>query len=432
MIVRRAAELADSGYVRAVATLSTGQFVAALIPLFAAPILGRLYLPSDYGALATYMAIASVLGAVSTLQFQQGIIVESSEQRAVALIDVCLWVSGLVSLVALVISVALFLGMGGSSSFADVRGWLLLLPVTALGAGATAAIAALANRRKRYGFMARIQIIAVAATVLVSIVLGWLQWGAHGLFTSYVLGNLITVGAHVRLYHSMIAHRPRLDRGRLLAVARRHWRFPAFSLPTEVTGTISMQLPVFALSAVGALPLLGAFTRARQLVSMPITLVGGSIGQVFRQRAAEQYRDNGNCRRIYVRTFLVLLAAGLPPTLLLMAIAPQLFRVVLGPNWTEAGEIARILAPMLLLRMTTSPLTNVFIIAGAQREALILMVGGTILCAAAVLYPIVAGVSEVGVVYGFAGAYSVIYLAHLIRGWRHCNGPQAAGGRALQ
>src|SRR5262249_37863538 len=58
-----------SGAVRAVATLSAGQFVAAAIPFLAAPVLGRLYLPADYGVLATYMAIANILGAMSTLQF---------------------------------------------------------------------------------------------------------------------------------------------------------------------------------------------------------------------------------------------------------------------------------------------------------------------------------------------------------------------------
>jgi O-antigen/teichoic acid export membrane protein len=70
--------LAGSSYAKAVATLSTGQFLAAAIPMLAAPIQGRLYVPSDYGVLATYMAIANVMSVLSTLQLAQGVTTERS------------------------------------------------------------------------------------------------------------------------------------------------------------------------------------------------------------------------------------------------------------------------------------------------------------------------------------------------------------------
>src|SRR5262249_18215619 len=169
------------------------------------------------------------------------------------------------------------------------------------------------------------------------------------LFASYFLGQLMGFLAYGRLYRSIIDRPSSMAPRRLLAVARYHRRFPLFTLPAELLGTLSLPMPVLALSALGAAPVLGAYSRARQVVSMPGELLGSSIAQVFRQRASEQFHRRGSCERVYVRTFTVLAAAGLPPTLVLILFAPDLFRIYLGPNWIEAGDLARILAPMIYL-----------------------------------------------------------------------------------
>ncbi|MCG5029659.1 hypothetical protein L0M97_13755, partial [[Ruminococcus] torques] len=77
---------------------------------------------------------------------------------------------------------------------------------------------------------------------------------------------------------------------------RRHRRFAFFTLPSEFIGSFSQGLPVFALSWIGQTTMLGAFNRARQLVLLPFNLLGQSIAQVFRQRAAAQYHATGSCR----------------------------------------------------------------------------------------------------------------------------------------
>ena len=63
-----------SHFVRSAATLAGGSSVAMALPIIAAPVLGRLYMPSDYGALAQYMAVATLLSVVATLQFQHAMI----------------------------------------------------------------------------------------------------------------------------------------------------------------------------------------------------------------------------------------------------------------------------------------------------------------------------------------------------------------------
>ena len=103
----------------------------------------------------------------------------------------------------------------------------------------------------------------------------------------------------------------------------------------------------------------GAFTRARQLVSMPLTLLGSAVTQVFRRDASTLNQRTGDCRPLAKRVALSLLALGLAPCILFMVWAPEIMVFVLGPAWAEAGVMARVLAPMLLVRIIASPVSSV-------------------------------------------------------------------------
>lgn len=400
-----------SGFLRAIATLMGGNALAMAVPILAAPILGRLYAPADYGALAQYMAPAAVLGVLASLQFQHAIIAEKTDLGA----GRAAWL-GLLSALALggasVLAVAGLWGpvLGGTS----VGAWFALLPLSVVGAGLVAVGQFLANRHRMYRWIALVQVVNVLASVALSITLGLLDWGSNGLLTAYFLGQAVLVGTHVRVLFRLRASLAWPGAARLRVLARRHWKFPAFTLPSEFSGQINMQMPVFALSALGADATLGAFTRGRQLVSMPVTVVGQSVAQVFRREASELYRETGSCRTLMLRTAGWLFAVGLAPCLLFMVFAPWLFTIYLGPAWREAGEIARILAPMLLLRVVVSPLSTVFFFTGNQVLDLKLMLSSAALMALAISLGWFFGGTAITVVWAFALGYGAIYLMYLI------------------
>jgi O-antigen/teichoic acid export membrane protein len=408
--------LLSSGYVRSVATLSAGQFVAAVVPILTAPILGRLYSPADYGALATYMAIASVFGSVSTMQMELAIISERSDRQAVELVVLCRWLSLIVAAIAAVVGLGVFLWMVGNPQYSSSRGWILLLPVTVIATGSTAGIRMLANRMAWYRQLANNLVYSALLSATITIPLGVWGWGANGLFAGYFAGQALTFGMYLALYRKLVPQCPKISRKRLLVLARRHRDFAIFTQPSEFIGTLNRQLPVFALAAIGDTPLLGAFSRARQLISMPLGLLGGSIGQVFRQRASEQFKITGSCEPLYRKTFLVLLAVGTLPTMLLAAFAPDLMRLYLGPKWGGAGQIAQILSPMLLAGFVTSPVSSVFYFQGRQREEFILNSACAVALTAALAAALFFGTGYTAIC-AFSATYSAIYLAYLLRGW---------------
>ncbi|MDG1457998.1 MAG: oligosaccharide flippase family protein [Pseudoprimorskyibacter sp.] len=412
-MIARLQSLMQSSFLRAVAVLSGGQAVAILVPILVAPILGRLYVPADYGALAAYMAPAAILAMLASLQFQHAIIAERTDHNAALVGWICiigsLTISGLSALaVALLWNSVLMQTATGA--------WFILLPVTLAGTGLVTAGQFQANRHRYYRWIAALQIIVMVTTVTLSILLGVLGWGANGLLTSYFLSQLIQIlgfGCLLVWGKTALPH-PSLRRLRMLI--RRHWKFPAFTLPSEFLGQMNMQLPVLALTAVGADATLGAFTRARQLVSMPFTVMGHSVGQVFRREGSELYRRTGSCRRLMLKTAGGMFSICLVPCVIFLIFAPWLAVFYLGPDWREAGELSRILAPMLLMRATSSPVSNVYFFTENQLLNLFLLIVFTVVMGAAFLAIFMLGGSAHLMIYTFSAVYFGFYVVQFLIG----------------
>ena len=76
---------------------------------------------------------------------------------------------------------------------------------------------------------------------------------------------------------------------------------------------------------------------------------------------------SGNCEEAFRSTFKALVILGSGPVLCIFVFAPDLCARIFGEPWREAGEFARILAPLYFFNFVASPLSYVFFVAGKQR-----------------------------------------------------------------
>ncbi len=396
-----------------------GQGLATLIPFAAAPILGRLYTPADYGPLAAYMALAAVLATASTLQMNQGIVAERSERQAMVLVSVTIAISIAMAVVTAVLSIGIYFWASQTPGWKEAAPWLMFLPVTILASGLNATVISLANRRTHYGFIARLQVMSTAGSVLTSIMFGFAGFGYAGLLAAYLLQQCASLAAHLFLLSRMIKG-TRLERrlSRLRVLARRHKHSAIYTLPASFIASFNLSLPVFALSSLGAAAIVGNFNRARQLVTLPLTILGFSIGSVFRQRAAVDLAQRGTCRPILKKTFVALFSLALPSITILAIIAPDLLRIVMGPNWEDAGYIVRILAPMLLVRFCVVPLMPILLFPGNQHINFFLSLFSVVTIALCTVGPMALGGTPIAALVGYSAGFSVVYVAYFIACWR--------------
>jgi O-antigen/teichoic acid export membrane protein len=407
-------QMRRSVFVRSIAVVSGGQIGATLISIATAPILSRLYPPESYGALGTYMSYSVVLGTLGNWQYAQAIVIEKWESKARVLSHICFLACLLTSLLAVPLSLWLAFRHEGLM-------WFLFLPFSTFLGGYAASLTALANRYSLYNRMALIAVLPALISVSLSISLGFLGYGVSGLFVGYLATHFCTFF----LCYRMVRQKKTQDAAsiswrQIFAVLRRHRRFPLYALPTAFLGSFTQNTPIHALDLLEAKQDAGLYIRANQLLSMPINLIGGAMAQVFQRRAAEEYQVHGTCRPIFNQSLKLLLLVALGPTVGLAFFAPNIFAWFLGPKWVDAGIMARILAPMLFLRLLCSPLSSVFNVAGAQKEDFIMTLTSSVLTISVVWFAIWLHWSPVAIVATFSGCFGLTYLTYLIRSAHHC------------
>ena len=158
-------------------------------------------------------------------------------------------------------------------------------------------------------------------------------------------------------------------------------------------------------------------------IQRPVNIIVHALDEVNQSLKRGEYfwvdiaRD-GNCTALYRKASLGLLVLGLPPTLLLMVIAPWLFSTFLGPKWVIAGEVARILAPMLLLQLICSPVSSIMLIVGHQAEDFWLQAGFAIFTFALTAIAMLTFREKIYLIYAYSVAQSLMYVTYLVRCWQ--------------
>lgn len=393
---------------RSVMKLASGRTIATAIPFLTAPILGRLYTPSDYSNLTLFLSLNAVISVFVTFQMHHSLALEDSDRAATSLAWIALAIAGAVSVGVAVATVLVALAQGAGT----VWGWMFLLPVSVLLNGMLRVTELFATRERRFGFIARVLVAQVVTTAVASILFGFWVGGSVGLFLGFFLGQTVQVAQQFQYLRQRIAAAGFPSKPRARALIRRHRDFMVFSTPSALIQTLAIELPTFALSALTMTGAVGAFGRVRQIISAPVNLTRSSVSQVFQREAAELYRTTGSCRRLMFQTAAWLFAVGIVPTLLLVFYGPSLLALYLGPGWEQAGVFAQILAPMLLARLVAAPTASVYFATGHQRLEAKLAVAAFVMVATGVGVSLYLGRDAISVVTGYAVATTAVYLMY--------------------
>jgi O-antigen/teichoic acid export membrane protein len=144
-------------------------------------------------------------------------------------------------------------------------------------------------------------------------------------------------------------------------------------------------------------------------VAAPATLIAGSVLSVFKEEASRQYRVHGECKAIYGVAFKRLSVLGIFPFGVLYLFSEELFSLIFGANWVQAGEIASILAPMLYLQFVASPLSYTLYLSRWQLIDLCWQIAVALI--AFVIFGLV--VDKIHALYLYSFGLSIMYLINM-------------------
>lgn len=338
-----------------------------MIGVGAAPLLSRLYTPSEYGTLAVFTATSAISATFLTLRYEVKVVLPKSDGEARDLVNltarlaVVLGIVGLLSVLVIPVRFRDSVGLAALGNF---------LPV-ALAASVAAALANVftswLNRRAEYKTMSAIRLIQALVSAGSGISAGVLGL-RNGLIYAQVAA--ITWAAAATAFFALRTISFQSAAPAMLRAAMIHKGAPLYLLPTGVLDVLSAQLPYFLITMWFTREDTGHYRMAYSLLAMPGALVGTAVAQVFYKRFAELWPDQVSARRLMVKTWTVLAIFGLVPLLVVMLFGEPIFRVCLGRSWGESGIIARILAPMVFSSLVLSPTSGALIVLGMEKKSL--------------------------------------------------------------
>jgi O-antigen/teichoic acid export membrane protein len=101
---------------------------------------------------------------------------------------------------------------------------------------------------------------------------------------------------------------------------------------------------------------IGVYGRAQQLLFLPIDSLNSAVGEVAFSALSKLQDDPVRFRNYFLKGFSLVLGLTLPIAIMCALFADDLVYVLLGPQWKDAVEIVRLLAPTVAIRAIVHPL----------------------------------------------------------------------------
>jgi len=342
--------------------IAGGTVFAQLLALLASPVLARIYGPEAFGLLALFTSITTTLGTVACLRYELSIMLPKGEREAANLFGASLTSALLISIL---VAPLLWLIHGPLIEWLkspELEAYLWLVPPAVFVSGVFVALNYWNSRTRRYGRLSLARIFSSVASTSVQ-----LGAGLAGLISggSLIAGSLIgsavatlALGLQIWRDDSRLI-KESLSPGEMALGIKRYRKFPLLDSWSSLLNAISWQLPTFILSAFFSAKVVGYYALGMNVLQLPMLLVGNAIAQVFFQRAAEA-RHDGSLAQVVESTFLRLSLVGVFPILLLASLGKEIFIVVFGLPWAEAGVYVQILALWTFITFITGPICALF------------------------------------------------------------------------
>jgi O-antigen/teichoic acid export membrane protein len=368
-----------SGFARNVLTLFTGSTIAQAIPLLVSPILTRIFPVSDFAILTIITSVVSLIGVICTGRYELAIMLPEKDDDARQIV----YLSMLLAIATAGISMLFFLffrdEVAGLLNNIQAAPYLLFVPVVVLFYGWNQALTYWNIRKRQYPLLASSRVSHSIVNSGVSLSSGYSAIPFNGLVAGNVLGQ---VAAFVYTYISSnrkkeIRINPNeINKNEIKRLAGKYSDFPRINSLQSFAEIIQSTGVVFVISAFFGNIITGLYGFTLKILQAPLNMMGNSIAIVFYKEASEKYNRQEALSGLVKKTMVTLAVLAFPVFLLLMIWGEEIFALVFGSEWREAGVYAGILSPWLFMSFVVSPVSQLPIILKKQKQVFLISLFG--------------------------------------------------------
>jgi len=370
---------------KSVGMLAGGTAIAQLISLAAIPLISRLYTPEDFATLAFYAATLGIIGTAGCFRIDVTIPITENDTDAFYLLQLAALALIATSLITCLICGGILLFKYEQDPDRATTTLLCLLPIGVFGVNAFNALQFWTTRKKNFSLLAQTRIIQSAGAATIAVIMGASTFGPVGLLLSHLFNS---AGGAFRLATQIgRASLGREDLSRMRQLLYEYRSFPLFSTFEALINGTSYHLPILLLFSLSSQSEIGFLFLALRLTSIPSTLIGAAVGNVFLSDAAPANRER-RLGMLVIETMALLGKTCIGPILFVGILSPTFVPHLLGENWSPAGTMIVWLLPSAIVNLMVAPVSMSLHAMKRADIALMLQLIGLALRCSAVLIPL--------------------------------------------
>jgi PST family polysaccharide transporter len=325
-------------------------------------VLARLLEPKDFGLVGMVTAFTGVLYlfrdfGLSTATVQR---VDVTEDQ----ISTLFWINILVGAI-LWLSLTLAAPFVVSFYHEPNLFWVTLILATGfLFNAAGVQHAALLERQMRFTTLAAIDVISIAVSIAISIILAAAGFGYWALVTMSITPPFVMTVCFW-LTTSWIPGKPSKQ-----AQIRSLIHFGGTITLNGVVTYIAYNLEKVLLGRFWGPEALGIYGRSYQLISIPTENLNAAVGGIAFSALSRVQDDPPRFKNYFLKGYSLTLALTLPATIAVALFAKDIILVLLGPKWKDSTVIFQLLAPTIMIFALINPLSWLLMSLGLVRRSL--------------------------------------------------------------
>ena len=354
-------------YVQHAMILLFGSGAAQLVNLASYPVLARLYEPAEFGSFALFLSVVGVLGPISCARFD--LIVQTCKAWQLPAVyrqalRLNAMVSGCVAIAAT--------GVALLSSALDVQ-LALLIGAGVFLTGYTLNSNSLLMRQERFRLSAQSVLLRAAIAAVAQVALRFVLPGPLGLIWGFILGFAAQAAV---LHFAQRGLRWRRSTGKQRrSVVARYRPQVSIDVPSAILAGLVLNVMSFLALDLYSRTVVGYYSLAFRVAVLPLSLISGSLSDVFFQKASAAYRATGEFWHQVRFNILTSAALSLIVFVPLAMVARPLFDIAFGSAWLPAADMLILLTPMLVVRFISSTVQTAPLVMGRPKLLLAQNIG---------------------------------------------------------
>lgn len=275
-------ETLENAIYKNMAKLLIGDGIARILGFVITPVLTRIYLPAEMGSLAVFTSFVAILIPFSTLRYPLLIPVLKDEKMAFSL-SYATFLMLLCSTILLIISLFFFKSdIFSLFSVEELSDFWWLIPISFFSMGLYELFYQWAIRKKEFLLLSKSKILQKSIGSAVQIGLGMARFGSLGLIIGSIFSEAGGLSLFARSFKKDICCNYRFVRwSRMKVILGKFVNYPVYRLPAQFLLSLSGKMPLLYFAWKFGAGMAGQVGLATTMLSIPVTLLGSSVGKAF-------------------------------------------------------------------------------------------------------------------------------------------------------